>query len=290
MARIQCQAMRLAVQISKSAEPIQTPLQQTMDMLRARPTVLKAVRSRTDPVPQQQAASGTAPSGASLSGGTATAPAGSASANNPNAAPPATGAQPPSNAAQPAAATQAAAVVQPQQAAEVMQPANPAPSLDAGTAQAGAMKSGDAFDESIPPGAVLANPSAAMPDASGAQYAGPAATQDPSVQVYESEQLGSSVKITSHSQPPPPPPVMTPPPPPSPAVAQPAAAPASDSPLAGATIEEQLTAIEMKVFGKKQKNLPILKRLEKLETGTSGAVGEGTVQERVARLLHSYGL
>jgi hypothetical protein len=153
------------------------------------------------------------------------------------------------------------------------------------------MKSGDAFDESIPPGAVLANPSAAMPDANGAQYAGPAATQDPSVQVYESEQPGSSVKITSHSQPPPPPPppVMTPPPPP-PAVAQPAAAPASDSALAGATIEEQLTAIEMKVFGKKQKSLPILKRLEKLETGTSGSVGEGTVQERVSRLLHSYGL
>ncbi len=55
-------------------------------------------------------------------------------------------------------------------------------------------------------------------------------------------------------------------------------------------LEDQLGAIEMKLNGKKQKNMPILKRLEKLETSISGQAKSGTLQERIDLLRKSCGL
>lgn len=55
-------------------------------------------------------------------------------------------------------------------------------------------------------------------------------------------------------------------------------------------LEDQLGAIEMKLNGKKQKNMPILKRIEKLETSISGQAKSGTLQERIDLLRKSCGL
>ncbi len=57
-----------------------------------------------------------------------------------------------------------------------------------------------------------------------------------------------------------------------------------------ANLEEQLGAIEMKLSGKKQKNMPILKRIEKLETSISGKASSGSLQERIDALRKSCGL
>ncbi|MFN8550237.1 MAG: tetratricopeptide repeat protein [Candidatus Obscuribacterales bacterium] len=57
-----------------------------------------------------------------------------------------------------------------------------------------------------------------------------------------------------------------------------------------ANLEEQLEAIEMKLTGKKQKNMPILKRIEKLETSISGKSSSGSLQERIEALRKSCGL
>lgn len=71
------------------------------------------------------------------------------------------------------------------------------------------------------------------------------------------------------------------------------AASASTSPTdsdASANLEDQLGAIEMKLNGKKQKNMPILKRIEKLETSISGKANSGSLQERIEALRKSCGL
>lgn len=114
-------------------------------------------------------------------------------------------------------------------------------------------------------------------------------------QTYEDKTAGTSVTIMARPTPPPaPPPVAVPPP----TVVVPAAQPApvvtqtetpGATPATG-TFDDQLAALELKVFGKKQKAMPILKRLEKLETNTSGSVGQGTIQERVDALRKAYGL
>lgn len=57
-----------------------------------------------------------------------------------------------------------------------------------------------------------------------------------------------------------------------------------------ANLEEQLEAIEMKLTGKKQKNMPILKRIEKLETSISGKSSSGSLQERIEALRKNCGL
>jgi len=117
----------------------------------------------------------------------------------------------------------------------------------------------------------------------------------PHTQVYSDEQAGTSVKI--FSKPPeqaPPPPVQQAPPVvvPEPVTAAPPPAPVQTAapPATTGTIEEQLSTLEMRLYGRKQNKAPIFKRLEKLEGDTSGAKGQGTVQERVDALLHAYGL
>jgi Tetratricopeptide repeat len=58
-----------------------------------------------------------------------------------------------------------------------------------------------------------------------------------------------------------------------------------------ANFEEQLSAIEQKLNGKKQKNnMPLLKRIEKLETSIAGKISSGSLQERIEALRKSCGL
>jgi tetratricopeptide (TPR) repeat protein len=59
---------------------------------------------------------------------------------------------------------------------------------------------------------------------------------------------------------------------------------------AGGTIEEKLNQIEMKVYGRTQADVPVFKRLEKLEMDTGGAVKSGSVQQRVETLRRAYGI
>lgn len=57
----------------------------------------------------------------------------------------------------------------------------------------------------------------------------------------------------------------------------------------GDNIEESLAQIELKIYGRKQDSLPIMKRLEKLETDTHGKTKSGTIKERIDTLRKSYG-
>jgi hypothetical protein len=67
-------------------------------------------------------------------------------------------------------------------------------------------------------------------------------------------------------------------------------APTTSSGENAANLEDQLGAIEVKLTGKKQKNVPILKRIEKLETSISGKTSSGSLQERIDALRKSCGL
>lgn len=56
------------------------------------------------------------------------------------------------------------------------------------------------------------------------------------------------------------------------------------------TVEEQLGKIENKVYGKVTKNMPILKRIEKLEVETMGKKQSGSISDRLKELTQTYGL
>lgn len=64
----------------------------------------------------------------------------------------------------------------------------------------------------------------------------------------------------------------------------------TQAPSAGGNIESRLASIEMKIYGRKQEELPVLKRLEKLEIDTNGQVKTGTIQDRIEALRQNYGL
>lgn len=57
----------------------------------------------------------------------------------------------------------------------------------------------------------------------------------------------------------------------------------------GENIEDMIGQIEQKIYGRKQDSLPIMKRLEKLETDTHGKTKSGTIKERIDTLRKSYG-
>src|SRR5262249_34729852 len=61
-------------------------------------------------------------------------------------------------------------------------------------------------------------------------------------------------------------------------------------PAAGGSLEDQLSAIELKIYGHKQVDMTVLKRLEKMEMDTAGQVRAGTIKERIDLLKKSYGL
>ncbi len=79
----------------------------------------------------------------------------------------------------------------------------------------------------------------------------------------------------------------------APAVTAPPSAPSTSSATAGGSqgenIEDMIGQIEQKIYGRKQDSLPIMKRLEKLETDTHGKTKSGTIKERIDTLRKSYG-
>lgn len=143
-----------------------------------------------------------------------------------------------------------------------------APSNDAGTA-AVIIKSGT--DPSGVSGAVILKPSPTP------------ASVDTQESAPEYSSPGTAIRIIS-----------------KPAPANPGASVSSQAPApapvsapaatTGQTIEERLAAIEMKVYGRRQEDLPVFKRIEKLETDTAGSVKQGTIQERLETLRKAYGL
>jgi len=72
--------------------------------------------------------------------------------------------------------------------------------------------------------------------------------------------------------------------------AQATSAPSAPAAPAGASLEDQLAAIEMKIYGHKLTDMTVLKRLEKMETDTAGQARTGTIKERIDFLRKSYGL
>jgi hypothetical protein len=65
-------------------------------------------------------------------------------------------------------------------------------------------------------------------------------------------------------------------------------APNSASP--GGNLESTLGALEMKVYGNTNKNMPILQRLEHLEKDTSSHTSSGSIADRIQALTKTYGL
>jgi hypothetical protein len=76
----------------------------------------------------------------------------------------------------------------------------------------------------------------------------------------------------------------------TPATPAPTAASAAPSAVPPVSFDDQLTAVEMKVYGAKQTNLTVLQRLEKIERDSQGQVRGGTIVERINYLKSSYGL
>lgn len=56
------------------------------------------------------------------------------------------------------------------------------------------------------------------------------------------------------------------------------------------SLEDGLSALELKVYGKKQSDLTVIKRLEKLEMETTGQAGSGTISERIQQLRKNIGM
>lgn len=56
------------------------------------------------------------------------------------------------------------------------------------------------------------------------------------------------------------------------------------------TIEGRLAQLELKLYGKKRENIPILIRLDQLELDTSGKTKIGPINDRVEALRRSYGI
>lgn len=56
------------------------------------------------------------------------------------------------------------------------------------------------------------------------------------------------------------------------------------------SLEEQLTSVEVKVYGHKQLDMTMLQRLEKMERDTAGQTRSGTIIERINYLKQNYGL
>lgn len=73
--------------------------------------------------------------------------------------------------------------------------------------------------------------------------------------------------------------------------AAPTTTPATPPPAVPAvSFDEQLSAVEMKVYGAKQTNLTVLQRIEKIEKDSLGQPRNGTILERINYLKSSFGL
>ena len=51
-----------------------------------------------------------------------------------------------------------------------------------------------------------------------------------------------------------------------------------------------MAAVEVKIYGRKQSDLTVFKRLEKMELDTSGQIHTGNIKERIEQLRKNYGL
>lgn len=58
----------------------------------------------------------------------------------------------------------------------------------------------------------------------------------------------------------------------------------------GNTMDEQLGQIETKVYGNRQTNMPVIQRLQRLETDAAGHPRSGTIKERIDFLRQTWGL
>jgi hypothetical protein len=65
---------------------------------------------------------------------------------------------------------------------------------------------------------------------------------------------------------------------------------AGSSSFTGGNLESTLGALEMKVYGSTNKNMPILQRLEHLEKDTSSHTSAGSIADRIQALTKTYGL
>ncbi|MBX9689779.1 MAG: hypothetical protein K2X27_23925 [Candidatus Obscuribacterales bacterium] len=73
----------------------------------------------------------------------------------------------------------------------------------------------------------------------------------------------------------------------SPAANIASSSPNSAAPIEGLTVEDKLSALELKVYGKKHTQLPLIKRIEQLETEYLGQIRQGSMKERVEFLRNS---
>lgn len=60
--------------------------------------------------------------------------------------------------------------------------------------------------------------------------------------------------------------------------------------VTGLSIEQRVTNLEMQAYGKKTTGIPLIARVEKLETDTLGATGSGTLTVRVTKLASALGV
>ena len=56
------------------------------------------------------------------------------------------------------------------------------------------------------------------------------------------------------------------------------------------TLESTLGQIEIKVYGVKKGDMPIIQRLEKLEQDTNSKIGTGSIADRIQTLAKTYGI
>lgn len=154
---------------------------------------------------------------------------------------------------------------------------------------------GGATPSSSASGAVIFSPSSRPSASSGAVVS---TTSSPAMSSTSQQQLQQQnnpygTSSIGYPQPKNNPYADTPPPAPKPAEILPpptSSASSSTSALGGANIDEKLTALETKVYGRASKDTPLLQRLEHLERDTSSRPSMGSINDRVQTLLKTYGL
>ncbi len=117
-------------------------------------------------------------------------------------------------------------------------------------------------------------------------------SEPPATGRTDSSAAGSEARSLGAGETPPPVQPTSTPPPPSEPPSGPAAPANKVGPAAAGlgTLEDSLAAVEIKIYGRKQVDLPVFKRLEKLEMDSLGQARTGTIKERIDFLRKNYGL
>ncbi|MBI4533862.1 MAG: tetratricopeptide repeat protein [Candidatus Melainabacteria bacterium] len=103
----------------------------------------------------------------------------------------------------------------------------------------------------------------------------------------QSQPLADKDSASTESQPSPPESVEPPSQPAQPTSSEPAK---SQNQSTSGSLEDQLSAIEMKIYGHTLKDMTVFRRLEKIELDSTGQVKSGTIKERIDLLKQTYGL